>query len=166
MIDKTQNPAEIYLVPVFDGDHDHVWCDTPAPGEGMREEDATRYVREDIYLALQAKVEQLRDLLIRAVKGEQYIIESDLIAAIGSDLQSEISEAIDATPTRCLAEIKAQAVEEYCASFESMCVNQLDGDDLSQEMIDGWKAGIMDCRIAGRKYANQLRQQAAKEQQC
>lgn len=48
MIDKTQNPAEIYLVPVFDGEHDHVWCDTPAPGEGMREEDATRYVREDI----------------------------------------------------------------------------------------------------------------------
>lgn len=48
MIDKTENPAEIYLVPVFDGEHDHVWCDTPAPGEGMREEDATRYVREDL----------------------------------------------------------------------------------------------------------------------
>ena len=137
MIDKTQNPAEIYLIPVFDGDHDHVWCDTPAPGEGMREEDATRYVREDIYLALQAQVEQLkqdidigakdycglmerhdalfvqvdqlRDLLIRAVKGEQYIIESDLIAAIGSDLQSEISEAIDATPAQCLQEIQADA---------------------------------------------------------
>lgn len=45
---KTENPAEIYLVPVFDGEHDHVWCDTPAPGEGMREEDATRYVRADL----------------------------------------------------------------------------------------------------------------------
>ena len=49
---------------------------------------------------LEAQVEQLRDLLIRAVKGEQYIIESDLITAIGSDLQSEISEAVDATSAR------------------------------------------------------------------
>lgn len=63
MIDKTENPAEIYLVPVFDGEHDHVWCDTPAPGEGMREEDATRYVREDIYLALQAQVERLQNYI-------------------------------------------------------------------------------------------------------
>lgn len=58
MIDKTQNPAEIYLITDTEGDL--VWCDTPAPGEGMREEDATRYVREDIYLALQAQVEQLK----------------------------------------------------------------------------------------------------------
>ncbi|WP_423186811.1 hypothetical protein ACO1PK_00930 [Alishewanella sp. d11] len=56
MIDKTENPAEIYLVPV--GLDEYVWCDTPAPGEGMREEDATRYVREDVYLALQAQVEE------------------------------------------------------------------------------------------------------------
>ena len=62
---------------------------------------------------LKAQVENFRDLLIRAVKGEQYIIESDLIAAIDSDLQSEISEAIDATPSQCLAEIKAQAVEGF-----------------------------------------------------
>lgn len=47
MYDKTENPAEIYLVPV--GLDEYVWCDTPAPGEGMREEDATRYVREDLY---------------------------------------------------------------------------------------------------------------------
>ena len=85
MIDKTQNPAEIYLVPVFDGDHDHVWCETPAPGEGMREEDATRYVREDIYLALQAQVEQLQ-------KGKLYHvgllnhIPSKVIDALNAEL--------------------------------------------------------------------------------
>jgi hypothetical protein len=58
MTDKTENPAEIYLITDTEGDL--VWCDTPAPGEGMREEDATRYVREDIYLALQAQVKQLK----------------------------------------------------------------------------------------------------------
>lgn len=66
-------------------------------------------------MALQAQVEQLRDLLIRVVKCEEYIFDSDLIVAVGSDLQSEISEALDATPAQCLAEIKARAVEvEAC----------------------------------------------------
>ncbi|WP_445425205.1 hypothetical protein [Alishewanella sp. HL-SH06] len=61
MIDKTENPDEIFLIEVFDGeDYTHVWSDTPAPGEGQREEDATRYVREDIYLAALAQVEQLK----------------------------------------------------------------------------------------------------------
>lgn len=64
MTDKTQNPAEIYLI--IDSDGDLVWSDDPAPGEGMREEDATRYVREDIYLALKAQVEQLREVLLYA----------------------------------------------------------------------------------------------------
>lgn len=41
-----KTPEQIYLIP--DAEHGQVWCDTPAPGEGMREEDATRYVREDL----------------------------------------------------------------------------------------------------------------------
>lgn len=49
MTDHKQNPAEIFLIEVFDGeDYSHIWCDTPAPGEGMHEEDATRYVRADL----------------------------------------------------------------------------------------------------------------------
>ncbi|MBV2127961.1 hypothetical protein [Arsukibacterium indicum] len=48
MTNHKDNPAEIYLVPVFDGEHDPLWCEDPAPGEGMREEDATRYVRADL----------------------------------------------------------------------------------------------------------------------
>ncbi|MEN3158249.1 hypothetical protein ABC502_07690 [Alkalimonas sp. NCh-2] len=40
----------IYLVPtdVEAGQVTYSWCDCPTPGEGMREEDATRYVREDL----------------------------------------------------------------------------------------------------------------------
>lgn len=48
MINHKDNPAEIYLVPMLGDDCDHVWSDDPAPGEGMREEDATRYVRADL----------------------------------------------------------------------------------------------------------------------
>lgn len=48
MTDHKQNPAEIYLVPMLGDDHDHIWSEDPAPGEGMREEDATRYVRADL----------------------------------------------------------------------------------------------------------------------
>ena len=84
----------------------------------------------------------MRDLLIRAVKGEQYIIESDLIAAIGSDLQSEISEAIDATPAQCLAEIKAQALEDEA---------QLWPDDLTE--CSHVKSSLIES-------ANQIRQAA------
>ncbi len=110
MIDKTQNPAEIYLVPVFDGDHDHVWCDTPAPGEGMREEDATRYVREDIYLALQAQVEQLRAAYINlsgAINDIDDMEEgSEEIADAWPNLFILLQqgyEVCQATPTQCLA---------------------------------------------------------------
>ncbi|MDX1538860.1 hypothetical protein [Arsukibacterium sp.] len=48
MINHKDNPAEIYLVPMLGDEHDHIWSDTPAPGEGMKEEDATRYVRADL----------------------------------------------------------------------------------------------------------------------
>lgn len=46
MTAQPKTPAEIYLVP--DTEHGLVWSHDPAPGEGMREEDATRYVREDL----------------------------------------------------------------------------------------------------------------------
>jgi succinate dehydrogenase flavin-adding protein (antitoxin of CptAB toxin-antitoxin module) len=125
MIDKTQNPAEIYLVPVFDGDHDHVWCDTPAPGEGMREEDATRYVREDIYLALQAQVEQLREVL-RYADNKLYILthnRKDVSPRLLTDADKgykAVHEAVlgfednlNVFVAKRDAEIKAQAVEGF-----------------------------------------------------
>lgn len=48
MTNHKNNPAEIYLVPLLGDDHDHIWIEDPAPDEGMKEEDATRYVREDL----------------------------------------------------------------------------------------------------------------------
>ena len=158
------NHESIYLVPTdYDGGQlTYSWCDCPAPGEGMEPADAIKYVRADLVPAsnevlakriaeltnerdaLVAQVEQLRDLLIRAVKGEQYIIESDLIAAIGSDLQSEISEAIEATPAHCLAEVKAQAGR--------------DGFIAGAEFIQ--KGGYLSLPAGADEYANQIRQSA------
>lgn len=46
MTTQPKTPAEIYLVP--DAEHGNVWHTDATPGEGMCEEDATRYVREDL----------------------------------------------------------------------------------------------------------------------
>jgi len=68
---------------------------------------------------------------------------------------------ISKTPDQCLAEIKAQAVEDFCASEHGLALDQCPTtDDCSEDLVIGWKAGNIDCRMAGRKYANQLRQQA------
>lgn len=82
---------------------------------------------------LKAQVEQLRELLIRVVKSEEYILDCGLIVAVSSDLVSEISEAIDAAPSQCLAEIKAQAVEEYyyMGWEHSLSTKSEDGDHYS-----------------------------------
>ncbi|MCB5226239.1 hypothetical protein JAO78_005355 [Alishewanella sp. 16-MA] len=154
MNDKTENPAEIYLV--ADAEHGHVWSDDPAPGEGMREEDATRYVREDIYLALQAQVEQLRKYGNLMCVNLAYSTD-----AFAEEYRSLWKEAQNKTPAQCLTEIKAQAVEEFCASYEGLAIDQCPTtDECSEDLVTGWKAGNMDCRMAGRKYANQLRQAA------
>lgn len=125
MTDHKDNPAEIYLVP--DAEHGHAWSDDPAPGEGMREEDATRYVRADLVPAsnevlansiaeltrknseLMAQVEQLRNLLIPAAR----LMRATGYSSGWHETADEISEAIDATPAQHLAEIKAQAVEVF-----------------------------------------------------
>lgn len=110
---------------------------------------------------LKAQVQQFKKLLIRVAKSDEYIIDDDLAIAVCSDLASEISEALDSTPAQCLAEIKAQAVEEFCASSEALALNQCPtSDECSEDMVVGWKAGNVDCRMTGRKYANQLRQAA------
>lgn len=114
-------------------------------GEYLPVEEFLQIQRENA--ELKARVEQLRLAALNAISFMS-----------GGQAKADLRDAYDSAPSQCLAEIKAQAVEEYCASFESMCVNQLDDDDVTQDVVDGWKAGIMDCRIAGRKYANQLRQ--------
>ena len=76
-------------------------------------------------------------------------------------IHANMNDALLKTPAQCLAEVKAQAVEDFCASVEALALNQCPTlDECSENMVVGWKAGNVDCRMAGRKYANQLRQQA------
>jgi hypothetical protein len=103
--------------------------------------------------ALKAQIEQLRGAIrkIGAVNSADEEYE-----AIGFALKM-----LGKTPTQCLAEIKAQAVEDFCSSFHGLALDQCPTtDDCSEDLVIGWKAGNIDCRMAGRKYANQLRQQA------
>lgn len=52
----------IYLVPdASEGQLGYVWCDDPAPGEGMDASEAVEYVRKDVHNAAIAKLEQERD---------------------------------------------------------------------------------------------------------
>lgn len=62
------------------------------------------------------------------------------------------------SPHQCLAEIKAQAVEDFCASIEALAIGKCPSEDeCSADMVVGWKAGNVDCRFAGRKYAESIR---------
>lgn len=134
------NHETIYLVPTdYDGGQlTYSWCDCPAPGEGMDPADAMRYVREDIYLALQAQVEQLRSALRHL---------SHNAASSGAEMGLGLvvaADALDATPAQCLAEIKAQAVEEYSYKLQN----------------SGRSVTIRSVKDSLINYANQLRQQA------
>ena len=167
---KKPTHESIYLIPgSYDGEQCYVWSDDPAPGTEDNPADAIKYVRADLVPAsnevlakrvvdltnerdaLAAQVEQLRDLLIRAVKCEEYIIDSDLIVAIGSDLASEISEAIDATPAQCLAKVKAEAGRDgFIAGLEYPDKVRFEGATRNPV-------------FAADAYANQLRQQVKGE---
>ncbi|MDY6797931.1 MAG: hypothetical protein SVX28_04160 [Pseudomonadota bacterium] len=46
----TDTPETIYLIPDADG---HVWCDDPAPGEGMDPDEAVKYVRSGTASAIE-----------------------------------------------------------------------------------------------------------------
>ena len=47
----SEHPETIYLIPGEDGEGPAtVWCEDPAPVQGMDPEDAVKYVREDVHL--------------------------------------------------------------------------------------------------------------------
>jgi len=54
----TETPETIYLIPGedVDGAPAMVWCDDPAPGEGMKPEDAVKYVRAGSASAIERDV--------------------------------------------------------------------------------------------------------------
>jgi len=62
----TETPETIYLIPGedVDGAPAMVWCDDPAPGEGMKPEDTVKYVRAGSASAIE------RDALILRKQAE------------------------------------------------------------------------------------------------
>lgn len=57
-----------------------------------------------------------------------------------------------------IAEVRAEAIEKFCKSLDGLAIDQTPtNDDCSEDMVIGWKAGNVDCRIAGMKYAAKVR---------
>lgn len=60
------------------------------------------------------------------------------------------------------AEVAAKAVEDFCKSADGLAIDKCpkESDGCSDDLITGWKAGNVDCRMAGFKYAAKLRTEA------
>jgi hypothetical protein len=58
-----QPPETIYLIPGedIDGQLGWLWCDDPAPGEGMDPAEAVKYVRADVHQELVAEARTEKD---------------------------------------------------------------------------------------------------------
>ncbi len=63
------------------------------------------------------------------------------------------------------AEVAAKAVEDFCKSADGLAIEKCpkESDGCSDDLITGWKAGNVDCRMAGFKYAAQLRAKVGKQ---
>lgn len=64
-INDIEHPAveRIFLIPdASEGQLGYVWCDDPAPGEGMDASEAVEYVRKDVHDAAIAELERERDM--------------------------------------------------------------------------------------------------------
>ena len=132
MIDHKQNPAEIYLVPMLGDDHDHIWCEDPAPGEGMREEDATRYVRADLVPAsnevLANSIAELtrKNSELQARVSEQSKVIEHIAKAVGEEADPMACwEAVDA--------LKAQVEQLQRTTFDVVCASAILGVPIHEE---------------------------------
>ena len=138
---KKEAVERIYLIPDRDeGRLRYVWCDDPAPGYGMCEEEAVEYVRRDKYDALAAHVERLtrapatNEILeeIHRRAGKEW--GGDFTVTISRDeyeaFEAEQEDLLSATPTtslaRLIAEKQAGALEESAAElFDSGARNEV-----------------------------------------
>lgn len=86
MTAQQKTPAEIYLVP--DTEHGLVWSHDPAPGEGMKAEEAVKYVRADLAQSnemLANRIVELtneRDAMTKRVSEQSKVIEH-IASAVG-----------------------------------------------------------------------------------
>lgn len=100
--------------------------------------------------ALRAQVEQLRETIHLAYRHLTCLDKIGDIDGVGSAatyaLLVELESAIKSTPTQCLAEVRAQAVEEFFSQVKYM---------------EG--LNVNDICDAAEDYANQLRQQSQEQ---
>jgi hypothetical protein len=55
---------EIYLIP--DPEYGHLWCEDPAPGDGMDEGDAVKYIRADLVEKTEQKYKDVLKKIVAA----------------------------------------------------------------------------------------------------
>ena len=85
----SETPETIYLIPGedVDGAPAMVWCDDPAPGEGMDPADAVKYVRSD---QAEDRIEAL-ETMVKVFRG---CIETGQLPAQGSRLHKLIHDLV------------------------------------------------------------------------
>lgn len=84
----TDTPETIYLIPDADG---YVWCEDAAPGEGMKPEDAVKYIRAD-------KHQEIIDRQAKAAK-------------MGMDAAKKSAEIMERNAKQMRAESSPEAIE-------------------------------------------------------
>lgn len=81
----------------------------------------------------------------------------------GMKLWDKIDETCNAKAEHHLAardaEVAAKAIEDFCKSPDGLAIDKCpqESDGCSDDLITGWKAGNVDCRMAGFKYVAKLR---------
>jgi len=94
----TETPETIYLIPGenLDGAPDMVWCEDPAPGEGMDPADAVKYIRAD-------KHQEIIDRQAKAAK-------------MGMDAAKKSASIMERNAKKLLAESNPDALESERAA--------------------------------------------------
>jgi len=85
----SETPETIYLIPGedVDGAPAMVWCDDPAPGEGMDPAEAVKYIRADKH---QDRIEEL-ETMVKVFRG---CIETQQFPDMGSPLYDMVIQLV------------------------------------------------------------------------
>lgn len=133
-------------------------ADVPTDGEALRVERDLLSAKCDDLTAL---VANLKNYIVAITHAD----ETGYIDGVGfvEDF-SEIEDQVKAIVAAHDAEVAAKAVEDFCKSADGLAIEKCpqESDGCSDDLITGWKAGNVDCRMAGFKYAAQLRAKAGK----
>ncbi|WP_417216494.1 hypothetical protein [Alcanivorax sp.] len=158
----SDTPETIYLIPDYDeGVLGHVWCDDPAPGLGMKPEDAIEYRRADVVeaaLAKQAKAakngmdaahkassQKLKAARRLRNESRPEMIESERQANAQLTAQIEYLEQL-AADRLAQNTLDAERIAELEKALEPFA---LEGAQWGELLADCHPALKVDCRYAG-----------------